>query len=880
MPNFDATPEQCERLRRLVREDLPALTNVQGRQALMVAALIDGGDGKAFLQSLRAKASTVSELRRKLRRSGLEPFLQKWEALVIKAKSSPRSLGGKPGPEGTNTLDEWLESESAHSEPVFEVALLLCGPGANIAVFAVRDRRKALLEKMVGPPPFLTAVRQILAKPVLKELHWSRLSTFDVFVSGLLGHLTVKFLELQRAIGKTEWPPEISDGLIRLRGIFGPDYEFFILVEGEIGERSIAAWCRTAEANGEAIRPGNVFRTPSADEFFNRLASTFYRLRERWSCPGLLPLHAVLFLLAEKWARSRQMEPFVYECKSELFELAMKHGALLWRYPAIYGALFQMNRTMWSNLPWRDEFSLGVSSIRPRVEIILKPDGSSGVFQDVQVVPEVGYGFDATPATPVPIDPEEMARHLRRLIRSKKAVARFFYSAKPMDFSGWEHLLNPAEGEQAPEKSGRIPAVLVPRHFVATPEELPVPLPELRVLAESLEEGVSRRHLVVDGESEPCLIWHAPILVTGIRRAYENNSYGDELANLQRLLDDTAMHLGRADEGFSQKRMAVQRLSRYRPSYWCFAPGADDPQIKYGWRWRKVIDMRERAKRDGMSDFMPASDDSETGFKDLLRDCDADFLLRGLAPDDRARVDHLASAWAECVKALIALLYSVDDPDGRGRVIAAIEKSLRPQAAKRIDELRSWVFDALEVFSTNSLRVTRQAIEVAQRCSMAGLEPIAIVVESESSVLRRWAAFLGKRLRSRLMPRRKSFGIGASPEFDDPFEDNISKIKAVAALVRALAERPRDSKSAEEFVAAATGIDMEIWRDVLQEFSGQDEGGAIKDAVLDGLRICRGKVDPDATLESRIAALMDRFEKLRHPLKPAFKRRKPPNPGG
>jgi len=852
----------------------------------MVAALIDGEDGKRWIKWLKAKSSAVSNLRKKLTERGLELYLQRWERDVAGAKEVSKDSQRKPGPKGISSADEWIKRESTDSEPVFELGLLLSDPDASIAVFAVRDRKKEMVEKMLGCQSFPAIVREIFAKPVRTDVHWTKLSVLDVSISGLLRHLTVKTGELKSAILRTRWPLELRDCLPDLRKNFGPDYEFFILVQGDVAQRSVKKWRRNAEAGGEKISSGNIVHASSANEFFERLASTIYTLRERWSCPGFLPLHGVLFVRAEMWAQDARMRPFIYECAPDLFEQALKTSALLWRYTAFFGGLFHMNRWMWSKLQWSEEFSLGVSSLRPRVEIDLKPQGGQGVIQGVGILPGIGYAFDSTPATPVQIDVKLMQRNLRGLLRRKKAAARFFYSTKRTEFSGWEKVVNPVSGDDAPKGFDHIPAVLIPRHFVATEETFLVPASELSAAAEKAQESGLRLDFTIDGEAQPCLVFYAPSLLASIRRAYEKNSYGDSLFELQRVLEATSAHIGGVEQASLPTRMAVRRLAYYRPSCWCLDAATNVPESPDRWRWEALAAIQENAKNEGVSfDFMPSGDDSvEQGFKDTLQNCDADFLLRGMSQEDRADADRLAMEWAERVKMLIKPLYDVSEPDrrkrraARGLVIAAVEETHRRNAAARPDmELASWVAQVLEVFSANSRRVTRQVIEVAQRCSLIGVEPIAIVVEPVGSILARWSGFLGEKLKSMLIPRSGRKG-GKLDDGNCKFQRN--ETGELISLVRALVQDPHHADLAREFAELAVDVEFDLWIEALAEISTQENGKEIASAVVDGLKLFRDSGHASVKQGDEMKALKDRFEELRRRISAAVKPQKPPNPGG
>lgn len=906
MPIPDATPEQRERLARLIYDNPPALSTTQGRKVIMVAALLDGEDGKPWIAWLGAKPARVCNLKKELSEKGLGAFLDKWEGAVEKAKKHPKLPAGTPGPEGINTADEWLEKRNADSEPVFELVRMLIRPGANIAIFAARDRKLASSATSSGLQTFQGKIRQALAEPILKDLHWTKLSVFDAFVPALLAKLNIKHHVLQWRLnmaGELDEFEPILDPIPALRTDFGPDYEFFIVAQGDAGMHRVKRWCANAEADGAGLNPLNVLLIPTAAEFFDRLASTIYRLRERWSCPGLLPLHWLLYQRVMEWEASGDFTPFYYSCGAVRIARSLQHDALLWRYTALFGALFHMNRTMWSALMWKDEISLGHERIHPRISIDTPPQsGAKRLY--VRMLPEIAYEFGAAPGTPDPTHPEAMTRHLRDWLRQRNTTAKFFYSTKPMDFSGWERAGNRGRSGKARETFARIHAVLLPRHFLARPEVLPLPLPELSALADGLTEGVCRRTLKVDGEAKPCLVLHAPSLIASIRRAYEANTYGDRIFDLQRHLRTAAVHLGRTDGHLPLKRMAVARLNFNRPSYWCLNPASDTPDSPDQFRWSALRAMQENAQENGSSfNFLPLPDDSvEQGFKDLLHDCDADFLLCHLSPKDRKKAGQLAEKWAARVNAFIKTSYDVDTPDGKGRVIAAVEEDFRSQAASRKNELKGWVCEILGVFSQSCLRVTRDAIEVAQRCSLAGLETVALVIESETSIEKRWMRFLRMTLKSKFIPPPgpgKKAGKLAPDEYRDDTDKpdheasdgqaykqwsqaqrsddaDAPEIKDLVALILALVQEPRVIILAQSFATEAAEPGSKVWSGVLQKLSERADGGQIEAAVLEALQICRS----DASEDSKLQKIMSRFQKITGAKSKPDSRQERPSVGG
>ncbi|MCE9610235.1 MAG: hypothetical protein K8R23_08500 [Chthoniobacter sp.] len=265
MPNLDLNSEQRERLRYLAHValwDLSAFGTTQGRQVIMLGALVEGIEGKWIASQFGVGPSMVSNFKKKIAKEGVESLLQEWELTVKRHKEDMDDFSGKS--EGIESIDAWLESQSAEREPAIEIATLVVGPGANIAIFAVRDRKRELLETMKPFRSFPATVRAIFAGPIIENPPWTRISVFDAHCSALLKHLTAKYPTLERP----PWRAEIADPLPQLHHDYGPDYEFFIIAQGDVAERNVERWRQLAKARGEALPDGNILRPANGADFF------------------------------------------------------------------------------------------------------------------------------------------------------------------------------------------------------------------------------------------------------------------------------------------------------------------------------------------------------------------------------------------------------------------------------------------------------------------------------------------------------------------------------------------------------------------------------------------------------------------------------------
>jgi len=575
-------------------------------------------------------------------------------------------------------------------------------------------------------------------------------------------------------------------------------------------------------------------------------------------------MHWQLRGAVEGWVEDEKACPFCYYCDTADFEKGLKHHALLWRYSAVFGALFQMNSAIWSKLPWKEEFSLGAEKIRPRLFVERSGDLSElNVF--VRIVPELVYQFHLHPSEAVEIDLEKMKKELKERLKKTKGAVRFLYSAKSRSFDGWLALINPdIREEDVPQDYDQTRAVLIPRHFVMTEPEFS--LQKMNELSAALRDegrGAFEREITVAGGRQHVFCFHAPDLLEGIQRAFVQNRYGDQLYELRLQLTRLSRDLGSADPEIPWKRMAVVQLNSERPSYWWLDPALDRMAGPDRWRWEALQAFQEVGTSNGRDfNFMPPANDTvERGLKELLEDCDADFLLRGLSAEDRMALDYYAEKWTEALALFLAPPDNVDKAIGKDLVIAA-----------------------LEVFCRHDRRrVIRMALETAQRCLLSGGDPIALVVETKDSIRRRWSVYLRERNKAGwLSPVDKS----EDPNLDcaafeawQRTEDQSIEIRDLCSLVRYLVRKPQDSNFARSFAEEAAEAGEDVWREVLDLIAAGSDGARIKTAVERGLKLCRGKSGDAAPSEEMISELMDLFQNVGPSPKLAVKPRKRPNAG-
>ena len=481
------------------------------------------------------------------------------------------------------------------------------------------------------------------------------------------------------------------------------------------------------------------------------------------------------------------------------------------------------------------------------------------------------YGYDAVLCHEEPGESIDQARGLQQIrshLRDTKAAVRYVYFNRKRGLPAWARIGQMDPPEEKRRNTDEIPAVLFPRHFIVTPEKFQCS--DDLIANEQLKEGVSLRECVMDGEPETCLILYTPSLIKALGRAYKSNYYGDEIhlvnMHLRRMATDLCHYEGKVE--FSAVVLNPFELSR--PWYWHLDrehPSADGNDAQ---RWKAVDDF-DAAWREGHipSGPRPTTADAGQGFKDALRDLDADFLLLGLSSEERTHMDGLVAKWSEEVSKIVAQHCA-------------------------LGTIGSVAIGALEEFCRNS-RVDRKVIEVAQRYSLAGHQPLGLFLESKASLLRRWDYFL--KAKRRWMQQTPAAAVilnkcgakevaqsdppdepsGAedpgyrdvdTPDFDefdqsdDSDEPDPTEVDEMVALIRAFIQQPRNLNLAGRFDSKANEPGSGIWIGIYYKFKDETDGKRIANALPDALKICRGKSTEFKSQDSRLERLMSYFEKL------------------
>jgi hypothetical protein len=761
MPYPDATPDDVERLQELLATSKGYLTDTQYKQVGIVRALLAGRPQREIAAEHGLQPPAISSVSKKLKEQGLRSMLDAWEAKFAAAIARRSEARTTPGRKGINLLVEWLDKQTADGEPIIELARLLLAPDCLIALFAVREPRESGDTRITE-----RRFRKIFLGPVQLQPFESRLSFFDLEITDLLQHVGAFTSSLHDIVEPALRLPYAD---LPASADFGPHYKFLALTRCDSADLDARQWLGGAPG-GPAQPEQNVMGVATRDEFFERLFSILFQLRQTRT-PGLLPTYVGLAESIRKWGHESIAQPphvpFCWRTDEKEVEACAKHIMTLGHYNALFGGLTHMGVTAWNQLPWKEEFPLQSVRLRPRIEE-KDADGSKEIH--IYALPQLGVRLRPPEVETAPLD----ARTIRGKLREARTELTFRYSNRQRSHGWWAGLLMVLLADRKPGEVAPA-AVLLPRRFVG--HESGASLDMHASIAESSDEGAFLRFLVIGEEPEECCVFNAPSLIPAILEVFKSNRYGDEVHRLYRAECDFAAYLrDNCGERFPLEGESVHGISGLHPSYWHFdqetemESGEEEPE----WR-RQVLAVRAKfiAGRRGLSeqDAEALHVSNDESFRNVLNDCDADFLLLGLSAETRLALDTLTDGWRNLLLREIGSACDFNRAEGRRRIFSAIPRDLRSWAGNHEQDIWDWTQDALLLFGQTCQRVTRRAIETAQRLSLARKNPHALTIETRGSLLGRWHRFLHKRLKGAILSALAQGSKMISLDEDELFPD-------------------------------------------------------------------------------------------------------------
>jgi hypothetical protein len=242
---------------------------------------------------------------------------------------------------------------------------------------------------------------------------------------------------------------------------------------------------------------------------------------------------------------------------------------------------------------------------------------------------------------------------------------------------------------------------------------------------------------------------------------------------------------------------------------------------------------------------------SEAAFLALLKNVDADFLLAGVDPVTRMRLDEAAEQWTIKVAEVVLNRYWPGNVLNIGKV-----KSLAPQQASYSkEELEDLCTDALTTFRSGKKVVLRAAIENMQRAVLHDLPPVPVTIEPHRAIYKRWEALLRATLSRLSDPKtRGKVAFDDKIDYSDVSEsDGRTEAEEFVGLVRSIETDPREN-SIREFFDLSRDTPESVWTWV--PFIIDDP--ELNDRIAEAARLCRDFQggDPSVPLKRALKRLL------------------------
>jgi hypothetical protein len=880
------TPELHSWLGRILRSGEGLLSKPKLKTLMVLDRLAQGQTVAQIASAMRLKKPSVFQIRAKLRAADLRELLTDADWLIEEAqvaRARPRRTRGRPGYE---SFDQWADGIGIAEEPVFDVASIIVMPNAALVVFAVKDP--------VGMADAFTAE---LWRADQIAVVWSCASGFDFYIKAT-------FEELRTEVPRITESGSTLDA-IRITPIhqrFDDAYHFVSLAAGpkDICDRLLAQ----LEVAPKKIES---YRHNSPRSFLEELESSIFRLRQKRSCIGLLPCWFELYNEVNGLGEELEPRPFVWENTAALVKEWLSRRAVVQAYFAAQGFLLESNRHLWSKLPFQDECDFQTVQVRPKVETVEGSAAADIVRLRVEPLPEIHHFVDVKWQG----SPEAIAGAVREQLKRERPTARRRYSTRlPDEVTLRSSIFLPNTYFAKPgdvSKESSIGVVVLPRHTFSPP--LPIDLEtlaevakygsgifsaplqiRLTPLSERLrdfqragesafskfersvnEPGAAANSGASDDSALSPVLWifHSDALASALMEAVGSKRYAYEIAKLRAWQSELIETSARDD-----RDTACEWMINFMGLSWCISNYVDADaeselveararrvQSTYAGGKQTLVEASNREYRRRISEDIlwgrlpPGSErgvsESEATLRRLLRDFDADFLLRHLAPERRVQVNADAHAWCETIRAILVREFW-DSTGGR----------LNQEKVHRLfrGERKSWKTDPetlaevcselLNMFVSRRVRIIRTAIENAQRCALVGLHPYPIAAEYEHSILRSWRSFVGWSINKRfpcsetLDARDPDLVDSVSQDVQSGYSDaetaNASDedVRVIEAGIAAAFETPTlESFAAFHHVVAETNeID---WRAALE---GHDDTW-IK-AVGAAYKLCKTEAEP------------------------------------
>ncbi len=272
--------------------------------------------------------------------------------------------------------------------------------------------------------------------------------------------------------------------------------------------------------------------------------------------------------------------------------------------------------------------------------------------------------------------------------------------------------------------------------------------------------------------------------------------------------------------------------------------------------------------------------DAHRDFENILKEVDADYLIRNLNGTVRRKFEADAKEWAKKCQKLICDKYWPKGELFLDKVRFSVGSEYEDLFDQNKDDATSICNDLLIRFSFGCRFVMRRVVENMQRGVLRGLPPTPLAVESEKSILSRWRSLLGEKLR-RALPELNAEKLRTIVT-DDP--ENLASTKPEKRIMNRMGEaRAHDSAESEEdlsnlaygYVEAVPGEEPEMickllrsrdvasetgcrkifefshtlrraaWSAAMDELNDAQPGSQSTQRILQALKLCRDEKPDD-----------------------------------
>lgn len=706
-------------LLRFTRKAHEFLTSTQQRQVRIVTALVKGEPVARIAEQVNLLPSAVSNVHRRLRTEGLSVFLRKWK--VHAAKGRARKAVPPAGRKGTGWLIKWMAESKLEDEPIIDIAWLRIERRAGVVIFAVRESaRPRALGSAIGSIHSL--LRKLLSDPPTVTPPWNDWELFDV-----------RFLNLLRVWRERHTSVLSRHGVepfaLPVPGIFTPTKKtkLIALSFGDGSEHSFPNWASRMMRSG---RLKGSHKSSNFEGFIGTLESIVAGLKYKMGGSGMLPSFGMLYSAIVAWAQSLSHQPFQWQTTERTMQNMAVQRAKIRMYHAAFGAVFELDRRIRAIAPWKPVFPLVRSRLRTEVQVAQDPMNSDRIRIFARFLPQLVITFNTTR---IDDSVKETERRFRYNLRKAMPATTFVYSNRDKRRSGdqlFESLVFGAPfGRSCPESKTWFPCVLLPRRWFGRESDM------ISILHASgpqkLAAGTSHRNLQSGTSQVDCFVFYAPQILVEVQEAYRRNWYGDYLYAIYSQIKAFSDYLlSEVPGGVAIEAFDIVRCNP-SPYHWCTDQHAEGSQKPMSDACKKVLE------ESGIPEVT-----EEVGFAMTLAQLDADLLLLAIPREVWQRIEPLIDEWCSKLVNFVGGIYDPNRASGKGLILKAAGGS------RWQDEFKDVVQESLIVFSEGLRRVSRYALENAQRLLLAGKRPRAIVIETESEVLAKWRKFLQRRFKS------------------------------------------------------------------------------------------------------------------------------------